>query len=137
MKGQIAGMMTSRGRIDVDGFFNGADAKGGVRAKSGRPSKYPAFNEGPHICLKVAGHATLSVLLPSGKTITLAFIPANGDEHECMDVNVTGCAEHDNHDGRMLPKHRLIAFKGGRDKGRQEATITAILLNPEHYKEQA
>ena len=120
MKGQIAGMMTSRGRIDVDGFFNGADAKGH-----------------PHICLKVAGHATLSVLLPSGKTITLAFIPANGDEHECMDVNVTGCAEHDNHDGRMLPKHRLIAFKGGRDKGRQEATITAILLNPEHYKEQA
>ena len=138
MTGMKSGMITAVGRIDVDGVFNGADAEDGVfTAGSGAVSKYPAFNSGPHICLKVKGHATLSVLLPSGKTVSIAFVPANGEEHECADINVKGCAEHDNQDGRMLPKHRLIAFKGGRDKGHQEATITAILLNPEHYKETA
>ena len=141
-----AAKVTAAGGVRVVGVFDGAEAEvvsGAGRCHGPAPfGEFQCFNRGPHLAVEVDGHATISVNLPSGQQITFAFLPSgrDGSEHECCDVSVSGATQLKNGDGRMLPAHHVVGFRGGQgqvdsrvgDDGRP-ATITAILLNRSHY----
>jgi hypothetical protein len=105
--------------------------------------EFHSFNGGPHLCVEVDQFATISVNLSNGQSLTFAFIPTNEGDFECCDIHVHGVTTLENTDGRKLPAHHVMSFRGGcgtvdsRMEGKKTpVTLTAILLNRAHYEEE-
>jgi hypothetical protein len=71
------------------------------------------FNGGEHTFLELehGKHQTVSVKLPNGKFITLAFVPSNDpNEVECADIHTTCGAVYKNSNGEISYQQSLIGF---------------------------
>jgi len=102
------------------------------------------FNGGEHTMLRLepGKYQTISVQLPTGNFVTLAFVPGHRNEadFECMDIHTTVGPRVPRTDGGQAGYlQHLVGFTVGTDtfttrgEGKMPTTLATLLLREEHY----
>lgn len=109
------------------------------------------FNNCEHLFVQLEPQemATISVRLPNGKFVTFSFIPAAGEDFECVDIHAT-VGKHWKDDttlGKDKWSHHLIGFTPGGGTtfdsraeqpnptcSTKPTTLATLLLGPGYYK---
>jgi len=106
------------------------------------------FNNCEHTYLELdpGQYQTISVKLPSGQFVTLAFVPKyvgaeKSAEFECMDIHTTAGKQYTKSGDRPAYRQALIGFGDGRDtfdtralekKHGRPTGLATLLLSAEH-----
>lgn len=97
---------------------------------------YAVFNNGPHTIIDIPnGHSTLSLKLPTGQRMALAFIPYDGvNAPNCVDIKLFDTGNFIRNGERDVETMRVIVFTVG-DRiyqtlpdDEQQPTLVTLLL---------
>lgn len=102
---------------------------------------FKKFNPGNHLCVDLPqGHSTISVKLPNGRRISMAFVPYSDENLGCMDIEYESpdkLPEEFGNKGQDYFAQRIIGFSHGRNSFRTSVDdekpthLFTLLLNPE------